>query len=163
MKFAFVFGKSLLIHQVHMHKGFISFSYPLFHYFIKKVQRAKKWLQLTWRRHQMETFSALLALCAGNSPVTAEFPAQRPVQRNFDASFDMGLNKRLSKQSWVWWFETRSGSLWHHYNGYSDRWQGAWTSTREARVYIFYNFFIIVFSYQLHLCSHPLLHQCFPK
>ena len=28
----------------------------------------------TWWRHQMETFSALLALCAGNSPVTGEFP-----------------------------------------------------------------------------------------
>ena len=29
----------------------------------------------------METFSALLALCAGNSPVTGEFLAQRPVTR----------------------------------------------------------------------------------
>ena len=29
-----------------------------------------------WWRHQMETFSALLALCAGNSPVNGEFPAQ---------------------------------------------------------------------------------------
>ena len=31
----------------------------------------------SWWRHQMETLSALLALCAGNSPVTGEFPAQR--------------------------------------------------------------------------------------
>ena len=30
----------------------------------------------TWWRHQMETFSALLALCEGNSPVTGEFPSQ---------------------------------------------------------------------------------------
>ena len=30
----------------------------------------------------METFSALLAICAGNSPVTGEFPAQRPVKRS---------------------------------------------------------------------------------
>ena len=30
----------------------------------------------------METFSALLAICAGNSPVTGEFPAQRPVRGN---------------------------------------------------------------------------------
>ena len=30
--------------------------------------------QHTWLRHQMETFSALLALCAGNSTVTGEFP-----------------------------------------------------------------------------------------
>ena len=28
----------------------------------------------TWWRHQMETSSALLTLCAGNSPVTVEFP-----------------------------------------------------------------------------------------
>ena len=32
---------------------------------------------LAWRRHQMETFSTLLALCEGNSP--SEFPSQRPV------------------------------------------------------------------------------------
>ena len=30
------------------------------------------------------TFSALLALCAGNSPVIGEFPSQRPVTRTFD-------------------------------------------------------------------------------
>ena len=29
-----------------------------------------------WLRHEMETFSALLAIWAGNSPVTGEFPAQ---------------------------------------------------------------------------------------
>ena len=46
----------------------------------------------------METFSALLAICAGNSPVTAEFLAQRPVTRSFDVFFDLLLNKRLSKQ-----------------------------------------------------------------
>ena len=39
-----------------------------------------------WWSHQMETFSALLAFCAGNSPVTGEFPAQRPVTRSFDIS-----------------------------------------------------------------------------
>ena len=40
----------------------------------------------TWWRHQMETFSALQAICEGNSPVTGEFPAQRPVTRGFDIS-----------------------------------------------------------------------------
>ena len=29
-----------------------------------------------WWRHQMKTFSALLAICAGNSLVPGEFPAQ---------------------------------------------------------------------------------------
>ena len=62
----------------------------------------------------METFSALLAICAGNSPVPGEFPAQRPVTRSFDVFFDLRLNKRLSKQSWGWWFETLSRPLWRH-------------------------------------------------
>ena len=43
----------------------------------------------------METFSALLALFAGNSPVTGELSAQRPVTRNFDVFFDLCPNKRL--------------------------------------------------------------------
>ena len=47
----------------------------------------------------METFFTLLAICAGNSQVTGEFPAQRPVKQSFDAFFDLHLNKRLSKQS----------------------------------------------------------------
>ena len=60
----------------------------------------------------METFSALLDICAGNSPVSGEFPAQRPVTRGFDVFFDLGLNKRLSKQSQGWWFETLSCPIW---------------------------------------------------
>ena len=39
-----------------------------------------------WWRHQKETFSALLVICAGNSPVAGEFPAQRPVTRSFDVN-----------------------------------------------------------------------------
>ena len=54
----------------------------------------------SWWRHQMETFSALLALCVGNSPVTGEFPSERSVTRRFDVIFDLCLNKRLSKHSW---------------------------------------------------------------
>ena len=51
----------------------------------------------------METFSALLAICAGNSPVTGEFPTQSPVTRSFDVFFDLRPNERLSKQSWGWY------------------------------------------------------------
>ena len=51
----------------------------------------------TWWRHQMETFSVLLALCARNSSVTGELPSQRPVTRSFDVSLICALNKRLSK------------------------------------------------------------------
>ena len=67
-------------------------------------QRPWYWLsEIAWWRHQMETFSALLAICAGNSPVTGEFHAQRPVTRSFDVFFDLRLNNRLSKQ--CWWFD----------------------------------------------------------
>ena len=59
----------------------------------------------TWWRLQMETFSALLALCAGNSPVTGEFPSQRPVTRSFDVFFDLRL-------SWV--NNREAGDLRHH-------------------------------------------------
>ena len=73
-----------------------------------------------WWRHQMETFSALLALCAGNSPVNGEFPSQKPVTRSFDVFCHLCLNKRLSKHSWGWWFETPSGSLWRHRHDVPD-------------------------------------------
>ena len=67
--------------------------------------------------HQMETFSALLSICAGNSPVPGEFPAQRPVTQSFDVFFHLRPNKLLSKQLWGWWFETPSHPLWRHRNG----------------------------------------------
>ena len=65
-----------------------------------------------WWRHQMETFSALLAICARNSPVSGEFPAQRPVARSFNVLFDLCL----IKHSPGWWFETPLWSLWRHRN-----------------------------------------------
>ena len=76
----------------------------------------------------METFSvfmmmssnanifALLAIRAGNSPVTGEFPAQKPVTRCFDIFFDLHMNKRLSNRSWGWWFETLSHQFWRPCN-----------------------------------------------
>ena len=70
----------------------------------------------SWWRHQMETFSALLAICAGNAPVPGEFPAQRPVTRSSDVFFDLRPITSLSKQSRDWWFETPSGPLWRHRN-----------------------------------------------
>ena len=43
----------------------------------------------------METFSASLALCAGNSPVTGEFPAQSQVTRIFDVFVDLLLEQAV--------------------------------------------------------------------
>ena len=76
----------------------------------------------TWWRHQMETFSALLAICARNSPETGEFSAQRPVTRSLDVFFDVRLIKRLSKHSRGWWFETLSHPLWRHRNDQRIKW-----------------------------------------
>ena len=86
-------------------------------YFLwRDASSAELWsFPCSWWRHQMETFSALLAICAGNSPVHGEFPTQRPVTRTFYVFFDLRPNKRLSKQSW-WWFETPSRPLWRHRN-----------------------------------------------
>ena len=80
--------------------------------FLQKI----KWHQCAWWRHQMETFPAFLAICAGNSPVPGEFHTQRPVTQSFDVFFDLCLNKRLRKQWRGWWFETLSRPLWRHSN-----------------------------------------------
>ena len=71
------------------------------------------WYSNPWRRHQMKTFSSLLALFEGNPPVTGLFPSQRPVTRSFDV-FYLRLNKRLIRR----WFETPSHSLWRDCNVY---------------------------------------------
>ena len=60
----------------------------------------------------MDTFSALLSLCVGNSPVTGRGALMFSLIR--------ALNKRLSKQSWGCWFETPSRSLWRHCNALRD-------------------------------------------
>ena len=98
----------------------------LTHFFCRSVTKDKPFANLQSHENSFEelakwsemmtpsngTFSALLALCAGNSPVTGEFSPQRPVTQ----SFDLRLKKRLSKHSWGWWFETLSCSLWRHCN-----------------------------------------------
>ena len=86
---------------------------------------------MTWWRHQMETFPALLALCAGNSPVTGDFPSQRPVTRSFDVFFDLLLYKRLSKQSIRRCFETPWRWLWRRCNA----WIGVFYSTSPHSKY----------------------------
>ena len=64
---------------------------------------------LSWWRHQMETISALLALCKGNPPISGCFPSQKPEARRF------WLRKRSRRR----WFETPLRSIWHHCNGRS--------------------------------------------
>ena len=66
------------------------------------------YVHVSWWCHKMETFSALLALCARNTLVTSEFLSRRPVTRRFEFFFYLCLNKRLSKQLRYQWFEMPS-------------------------------------------------------
>ena len=98
----------------------------------------------SWWRHQMETFSALLALCAENSPVPGEFPAQRPVTRSFNVFFDLRLNEQLSKQSQGWWSETPPRSLWRQCNvrnecGYRNNISRSYITKEDLKKWDFQN------------------------
>ena len=48
--------------------------------------------------------------------VTGPLCGNSSVTRSFDVFFDLRRNKRLSKQSWGWWFETLSSLLWRRCN-----------------------------------------------
>ena len=60
----------------------------------------------------METFSALLAIWSGNSPVTSEFPARRPVTRSFDVFFDLRPNND--------WVNNGEAGDWRRYRAHYD-------------------------------------------
>ena len=68
----------------------------------------------SWWRHQMETFSVLLALCVGihRSPVNSPHKGQW----RGALMFSLICNRCLNKQPCGWWFATPSGSLWRHCN-----------------------------------------------
>ena len=68
-------------------------------------------IKISWWRHQMETFSALLAICAGNSPVHVEFPAQRPVTRSFDVPL-------ICARIYGWANNHEAGDLRRHHSHY---------------------------------------------
>ena len=82
-----------------------------------------------------------------------EFPTQRPVTRSFDVFFDLRLNKRLSKQSWGWWFETLSCSLWRHRNGSA----GPYSVCRSDRILIWWPLHLL-WPLLLHVHAH-YIHQ----
>ena len=80
-----------------------------------------QWVNILWPRRNMMSssngniFRVTGPLC-GEFTGPGEFPTQRPVTRSFDVFFDLRPNKRLSKQSWGWWFETPLLSFWRHCN-----------------------------------------------
>ena len=67
--------------------------------------------------HQKETFSALLAICAGNSLVTGGSPHEGQWRGALMFSLICALNKQL-KQSWALWVETTSRPWWRHCNAW---------------------------------------------
>ena len=76
----------------------------------------------------METFSALLALRAGNSPVTSEFPAERPVTRSLFSLICAWINGWVNNRKagdlrrhrahydvtvmWSWFMQKANGVAW---------------------------------------------------
>ena len=96
--------------------------------------------------------------CAGKSPVNGEFPAQRPVARNFDVFFHLLLNKRLSKQSRGWWFETPSRPLWPHCNDrgdfYPSQAQLRFSTIKCAFSFIENIHFMLVCLFSFHFANH---------
>ena len=62
-------------------------------------------LYRTLWHHNMQTFSALLASCKGNPPVTIWFPSKWGGNTGFDVFFDVSLNKLWNKQLICQWFE----------------------------------------------------------
>ena len=70
--------------------------------------------EISWWRHQMETFSTILAFCAGNSPVTGAFPVTSDAE--LWCFLRYAPQYTVEKQWWGWWFETPSRPLWRHCN-----------------------------------------------
>ena len=87
-------------------------------------QRERFWAHtalLTHLRNETQNYDDVMEWkhFRSTGPLCGEFtgsPHKRPVTQSFDVFFDVRLNKRLSKQSWCWWFETPSRLLWRHRN-----------------------------------------------
>ena len=77
---------------------------------------------LQWMHRNFMMTSSNGTIFRVTGPLCGEFtghrwiPSQRPVTQSFGVFFDLRRNKRLSKQSWGWRFETPSTSLWRHRN-----------------------------------------------
>ena len=94
-----------------MFDAFLESTYQI--YVVKDALCFPWWLcmLMSWWRHQMETFSALLVICAGNSAVHGEFPAQRPVTRSFDVPL-------ICARIYGWVNNHEAGDLRRHHSHY---------------------------------------------
>ena len=89
------------------------------------VNSPHKW-PLTQKMFPFDDVTALLVLCAGNSPVTGEFPSQRSVTQSFDVFFDLRLNKR--------WVNNREAGVLRRHRAHYDVTVMCWTHTIRAHV-----------------------------
>ena len=107
----------------------------------------------TWWRHQMETFSALLAIVQGihRCPVNSQHKGQWRGALMF--TLICAWIKRLSKQSWGWWFETSSLSLWRHRDEYLFKLLpiGIWIYSMLTRAFVIYK---CMFRFNITVCAN---------
>ena len=82
----------------------------------------------TWWRHQMETFSASLAICAGNSPVSGEFPHKGQWRGVFMFSLICVWINGWVNNGEAGWYETPSCPLWRHRNEFWQAFDTLWSS-----------------------------------
>ena len=113
MLYLFRFNISLLICGITNMRWSVKFPVPLT-YGCKSD--ASGGVAVIWWRHQMETFSELMALCAGIHRSAVNSPHKGQWCGVLVFSFIYALSKRLRKRSWDWWFETPSRPLWRHCN-----------------------------------------------
>ena len=77
---------------------------------------------ITFHRNMMASSNGNISRVTGH--LCGEFTGHRWIPRTMASYAELwyslwsGLNKRLSKQSWDWWFETLSRPLWRHRNDY---------------------------------------------
>ena len=110
----------------------------------------------TWWHHQKGNIFRITDPLCGKFIGHRWIPPQRPVSRSFDVFFDLRLNKRFSKQSGRRWFETKSRSLWRHYNDYNEPEPCAYILHRTVIISIHIFADLLYFSEVLNRQTHPL-------
>ena len=84
----------------------------------------------------METFSALLAICVGNSPVPVNSPHKDQWHGALMFSLISAWINGWVNQSRGWWFETKSCPLWRHCNAPCHPWPHWCVQCRVSTDYI---------------------------
>ena len=93
-------------------------------------------------------------------PLCGEFTGHRWISltKASDAelwcSLICALNKRLSKQSWGWWFETPSCSLWRHCNGFQPRENISFSQIPQCTCPISHSTL-----FRTEMCPYPIIHH----